>query len=50
MFKTLVLQDWESRLTKAPTEEDKVVIQAEIERLRTVLDLFIPVNGDSHAQ
>ncbi len=48
-FKHVILQDWQERLEKSPTEEDTIVNAAELDRLRSLLNAFIP-NGDDHAE
>lgn len=47
-FKHIVLQDWQERLEQSPTEEDAIVNAAELDRLRSLLNAFIP-NGNDHA-
>ena len=47
-FKHSILQDWESRVANSPTEEDLIVNKAEFERLRLLLDVFIPNGEDAN--
>lgn len=44
LFKKFVLMDWEDKLCNAPTDDVVVLARAELERLKAVLDIFIPAN------
>lgn len=45
LFKSFVLQDYESRVLEAPTPEDRIADEAELTRLHSLLDIFIPEAG-----
>ena len=46
LFKKLTLNDWEQKLHSAYTQEDAIYIGAELDRLRAVMDIFIPGNDE----
>ena len=45
LFKSFVLQDYERRVPEAPTPEDRIADEAELTRLHSLLDIFIPEVG-----
>ena len=45
LFKPLVLQDYERRVLEAPTPEDRIADEAELIRLYSLLDIFVPETG-----
>ena len=44
-FKSFVLQDYERRALEAPAPEDRIADEAELPRLHSLLDIFIPETG-----
>ncbi|MBA7697837.1 hypothetical protein ES703_106509 [subsurface metagenome] len=44
-FKSFVLQDYERRALEAPTPEDRIADEAELIRLYSLLDIFVPETG-----
>lgn len=45
-FKYRTLEDWEDRLSSAQTEEDKLLMKLEVDKLHILLDTFIPEDND----
>ena len=45
LFKSFVLRDYERRVLEAPTPEDRIADEAELTRLHSLLDIFIPEAG-----
>lgn len=45
LFKSFVLQDYEHRVLEVPTPEDRIADEAELTRLHSLLDIFIPETG-----
>ncbi|MFC1951810.1 hypothetical protein ACFLYI_02060 [Chloroflexota bacterium] len=45
LFKSFVLHDYERRVLEAPTAEDRIADEAELTRLYSLLDIFIPEAG-----
>jgi len=47
LFKKFVLMEWEDKLSNAPTDDEAILAQVELDRLKAVFDIFIPANGES---
>ena len=48
LFKSFVLRDYECQVLEAPTREDRIADEAELTRLHSLLDFFIPEDWDGN--
>ena len=46
LFQSFALLDYKRRTMEAPTPEDRIADEAELIRLHSLLDIFIPEIGD----